>query len=313
MNVALISVVGQGGNMDTLSAMKRQVKQFQNQIVSVANAADREVLLSVKQAVDEELCTFLLFGQETKIRTIADEINLDIFLPNIIVQDSANCAIDAVQAIHKKQAQLLMKGNIATKELLTAVLHKEYGLRTGKILSHVSLFEIPSQNKLLILTDAAMNINPNLKEKAEIIRNAVIVARGIGMELPKVAVLAPVEVVNEAMPSTVDAAILTQMQKRGQIKNCLVDGPLAFDIAVSPSAKEQKGIDSPVAGRADILIVPSIEVGNALYKSFIHFSGAKVAGIICGASVPIILTSRADSAESKLYSLLLALLTSTKV
>lgn len=297
--------------MNTLSFLKDSVKQEKKQVISVADAADKEVLAAVKNAVSEDLCSFLLCGNEERIADIADIIKLDLSTPAIQMHHTstpAEASDAAVKAVHQNEAHILMKGNVSTKVLLKAVLHKEHGLRTGKVLSHVALFEIPNQNRLIFLTDAAMNIAPDINDKIEIIKNAVQVADGIGLEQPKVAVLGPVEVVNPAMQSTVDAAMLTQMQKRGQIKGCLIDGPLAFDNAVSLEAANQKGIQTEVAGAADILMVPTIEVGNALYKSFIYFSNAKVAAIISGARAPIVLTSRADSAESKLYSLSLAIL-----
>ncbi|MEC5422306.1 phosphate butyryltransferase [Virgibacillus sp. C22-A2] len=299
--------------MNKLASLKNRAKLEEEQTVSVAKAADREVLLAIKAALKENLCSFILVDDENKITSIAEEINLDLSLPSISINHvirAEDVAPASVLAIHNNEAQILMKGNISTKDLLQAVLNKEYGLRTGKVLSHVALFEIPNQERLVLLTDAAMNIAPNLKEKAQIINNAVQVAHGIGLDIPNVAVIASVEIVNEAMQSTVDAAALTQMQKRGQITGCVVDGPLAFDNAVSLQAARHKGIVSEVAGSADILMVPTIEVGNALYKSFIYFADAKVAAIISGAKAPIILTSRADTAESKLNSLALALVAS---
>ncbi|UJL48255.1 phosphate butyryltransferase [Virgibacillus sp. NKC19-16] len=297
----------------SLASLKWNIQQETKQIVSVANAADKEVLIAVKTALKEELCFFLLFGDETKITNIAESIHLDLSTDGLVVRhESTNSDIarSAVMAVHHKEAQILMKGNLSTNEILKAVLNKEYGLRTGNVLSHVALFEIPNQDRLLFLTDAAMNITPSLQEKVEIINNAVQVAHGVGLEEPKVAALAPVEVINQAMPSTVDAAVLTQMNNRGQIKDCLIDGPLAFDNAVSLEAASHKNIHSDVGGTADILMVPTIEVGNALYKSFIYFANATVAAIISGAKAPIILTSRADSAESKIHSLTLALVSS---
>jgi phosphate butyryltransferase len=199
-----------------------------------------------------------------------------------------------------------MKGNVPTAVLLKAVLNKEFGLRTGHVLSHVAAFEIPDYNRLIFVTDAAMNIAPDLNQKVQIVKNAVNVARSLGIECPKVAPLAAVEVVNPDMQATLDAAVLTQMNARGQIQNCQIDGPLALDNAVSAFAAEHKGIVSEVAGQADILLVPTIEVGNVLYKSLIYFAKAKVGAVIAGAKAPIVLTSRADSAESKLYSLAVA-------
>ncbi|PAV29119.1 phosphate butyryltransferase [Virgibacillus profundi] len=299
--------------MRSLESLKNQVKQEENQIVAVANAADKELLLAIKAAVEEGLCSFILFGDEEAINDIASTIKLDLSMKAITLQhvnELEETANAAVRTVHQKEASILMKGNVATKSLLKAVLNKDYGLRSGKVLSHVALFEIPNQDRLIFLTDPAMNIAPNIEEKAEIIKNTVQVAHGVGIQLPKVAVIGPVETVNYAMQSTVDAAVLTQMQKRGQIKRCLIDGPLAFDNAVSLEAAKHKGIESEVAGAADIIMVPNIEVGNALYKSFIYFSNAKVAAIISGAKAPIILTSRADTAENKLNSLALALVSS---
>ena len=182
---------------------------------------------------------------------------------------------------------------------MKAVLNKEWGLRKGSVLSHVAAFEVPNYDRLIFVTDAAMNIAPDVTQKAAIIQNTVEVARAIGIDLPKVAPIAAVEVVNPAMQATIDAAMLTQMNRRGQIKNCVVDGPLALDNAVSQIAAEHKGIVSDVAGKADILLVPTIEAGNVLYKSLVYFADAKVGAMIAGAKAPIVLTSRADSAETK--------------
>lgn len=190
---------------------------------------------------------------------------------------------------------------------MKAVLNKEYGLRTGNVLSHVAVFEVPGFNRPILMTDAAMNIAPDLQQKAQIVQNAVAIAKKLGIETPKVAPLAAVEVVNPVMQATVDAAALTMMNSRGQITGCIIDGPLALDNAVSVLAAEHKGLQSEVAGNADILLVPAIEVGNVLYKSLVYFAQAKVGAVIAGARVPIVLTSRADKAQSKLYSLALAL------
>ncbi|WP_404452960.1 phosphate butyryltransferase [Virgibacillus necropolis] len=299
--------------MKTLNELKKNAKEETGQIVSVANAADAEVLKAVQDAVNEDLCSFILYGDENNIKTLSAKIGLDLSSDKItVVSEETDPAGTAVKAVHKKEADILMKGNVSTKALLKAVLNKEYGLRSGKILSHVALFEIPNQDRLIFLTDAGMNISPTLMEKVEIINNAVKIAQGVGIEQPKVAALAAVEVVNPAMQATVDAAMLTQMQKRNQIRNCVIDGPLAFDNAVSIQAAEHKNIKSDVAGMTDIIAVPTIEVGNALYKSFMYFADAKVAAVVSGASAPIVLTSRADSAASKLYSLSLALVSSKK-
>lgn len=294
-----------------LQLLLEQLKNSTGQKVAVAQAADSEVLLAVKNAREHNLAGFMLFGPKEEIQHLALEVKLDLSDPSISIHNCESpktAALEAVKAVHDGKASVVMKGHVSTKDLLKAILNKEFGLRTGRVLSHVALFEIPGRDKLVFLTDAAMNIAPTLEEKAQIISNSVDVAKSVGLMNPKVAPIAAVEVVNPSMPATLDAAALSQMQKRGQIKDCIVDGPLAFDNAVSLDAAEQKGIHSEVAGVADILVVPTIEVGNALYKSFMYFANAKVAAVISGAKAPIVLTSRADSAESKLYSLALSLL-----
>ncbi|QSS98895.1 phosphate butyryltransferase [Pontibacillus sp. ALD_SL1] len=290
-----------------------KVDQKSKKRVAVAQAADKEVLTAVKHAIEYDLANFFLVGDESEIQQIAEVVELDLSDGRIElkhVPDQSLTATEAVKSVSEGYSDVVMKGQVDTKIVLKAVLNKEYGLRAGKVLSHVAVFEIPNRDKFVLLTDSGMNITPTLEEKAQIISNSVKVANGLGIKMPKVAPLAAVEVVNPTMPATVDAAALTQMQKRGQIKDCIVDGPLAFDNAVSFEAASQKGIQSDVAGQADILLVPAIEVANALYKSFVYFAGAKVAGVISGAKAPIVLTSRSDTAESKLYSLALALLTS---
>ncbi|WP_173916203.1 phosphate butyryltransferase [Halobacillus sp. Marseille-Q1614] len=282
--------------------------------VAIAQAADEEVLKAVKKASDIGMATFLLTGDVESIKQAAHKAELDLTQPAITIEgcEAAEASSKAVKAVKSGDAQVVMKGKVDTKSLLKAVLNKENGLRGRGVLSHVALFEIPHQERLIFLTDSAMNIAPTLEEKVQIVKNAVGVAVECGWKMPKVAPLAAVEVINPAMPATLDAAALTQMNRRGQITNCIIDGPLAFDNAVSKEAASQKSISSEAAGAADILMVHSIEAANALYKSFIYFAQAKVAAVISGAEAPIVLTSRSDSAESKLYSLALALNYSTK-
>ncbi|MEW9111304.1 MAG: phosphate butyryltransferase [Cytobacillus gottheilii] len=294
-----------------LDVLLTKAAQIEGKTVAVAAAEDHEVLQAVADALERNLAHFLLFGNQDKIANILSQID-DRLITNdkvkIIHADTPSIASDlAVRAVSQKDADVLMKGHVSTAVILKSVLNKEFGLRTGSVLSHVALFEVPGFQSLKIVTDAAMNLAPDLNQKVQITNNAVSIARSIGIELPKVAAIAAVEVVNPAMQATLDAAALTQMNQRGQIKNCLIDGPLALDNAVSLQAAEQKGIQSGVAGQADILLVPTIEVGNTLYKSLIYFAQAKVGAIIAGAKAPIVLTSRADSAESKLYSLALAI------
>ncbi|KAA0549484.1 phosphate butyryltransferase [Bacillus sp. BGMRC 2118] len=291
-----------------LDTLIENATRYNGKVVAVAAAEDEEVIEAVQLALKQNIASFLLFGNETEIKSLLTkhgiERNEHITIHHANTQDRA--AELAVKAVSSNDADILMKGNIPTSTILKAVLNKDYGLRTGSVLSHVAAFEVADFEQLLFVTDAAMNIAPTLAEKAQIVQNTVNVANSIGITTPKVAPIAAVEVVNPNMQATLDAAILSQMQKRGQIKGCIVDGPLALDNAVSMNAAEHKGITGEVAGQADILLVPTIEVGNVLYKSLIYFAKAKVGAMIAGAKAPIVLTSRADSAESKLYSLALA-------
>ncbi|MFC9444957.1 phosphate butyryltransferase [Bacillus cereus] len=282
--------------------------------VAVAVAEDHEVIEAVAKAIKLQLAQFRLYGNQEKIMGMLQEHGLQTseHVEVIAVMSSAEAAEISVKAVRNGEADVLMKGNIPTANILKAVLNKEWGLRKGSVLSHVAAFEVPNYDRLIFVTDAAMNIAPDVTQKAAIIQNTVEVARAIGIELPKVAPIAAVEVVNPAMQATIDAAMLTQMNRRGQIKDCIVDGPLALDNAVSQIAAEHKGIVSDVAGKADILLVPTIEAGNVLYKSLVYFADAKVGAMIAGAKAPIVLTSRADSAETKVYSLALAVATASK-
>jgi phosphate butyryltransferase len=293
-----------------LESLITKATQLAEATVAVAAAEDSEVIKAVIQALQSGFGQFLLYGDEPKIYDLLGEYVHYVESGNIRIihaDSKAEAAELAVRAVHRNEANVLMKGNVPTATILKAVLHKEYGLRTGNVLSHVAVFEVPNYDRYIIVTDAAMNIAPDLQQKAEIVANAVKVAKAIGIEKPKVAPLAAVEVVNPAMPATVDAAALSLMSQRGQLTDCIVDGPLALDNAVSIESAQHKGIRSEVAGRADILLVPNIETGNVLYKSLVYFANAKVGAIIAGAKAPIVLTSRADSAESKLYSLALAI------
>jgi phosphate butyryltransferase len=220
--------------------------------------------------------------------------------------DDEKCVEKAVKMMHNGEADILMKGKVATPVLLHAVLNKEWGMVTGGLLSHLAFFGVSTYHKIIAVTDVAMNIAPNLREKISIIENSVKYLNALGIEKPKVAVLGAIEMVNENMRATTDAALLSKMNQRDQIKNCLIDGPLAFDNAVSFESAHHKNIKSEVAGDTDLLLMPDIEVGNVLYKSLVFFANAKVASLILGASAPIVLTSRSDSEESKYYSILLA-------
>lgn len=276
--------------------------------IAVAAAADAHVLQAVVRAQEMGLVEAILFGNPAEIRAVAEANGLTIGSCAIVPADSTTHAAElAVRAVNTGEAHALMKGNLATAELLSQVLNKDYGLRNGKeMLAHIAVSEVPTYPKLLAITDAAMNLTPDLPTKVSIINSAVQVMRALGVERPKVAIIAAVEVVNPAMIATVEAAQLSKMGDRGQIKNCLIDGPLALDNALSREAAAHKGIGGEVAGDADILILPDIEAGNVLYKSITYLAGGQNAGVIMGARCPVVLTSRSDSEDSKLYSIALS-------
>lgn len=277
--------------------------------VAVAVAEQESVLAAVREAVSADLARPLLFGHQEAISRQAEAVGLDLAQVEIRHQpDDLHAAAEAVRAVHEGRADILMKGHLHTDDFLRALLHKEHGLRTGSIMSHVFVLETAGRGKLTFVTDGAMNIAPTLETKADIILNAVYLANVFGVECPKVGVLAAVEVVNPAMPATLDAGALHAMAHRRQFPNCQVDGPFALDNAISPQAAQLKGIGGDVAGDCDILICPDIEAGNILAKAFTFLAGGKVAGVLVGAAAPVVLTSRADSAEAKLSSLAVAVL-----
>ncbi|MBU3190982.1 phosphate butyryltransferase [Clostridium bowmanii] len=275
-------------------------------ILSVAVAQDNVVLKAVVEAVKLQIVDAILVGDEDKIKEIALKENLSLQNIRIVNEkDIIKAAAKAVELVSSGQAHFIMKGMLGTSDLLKAVLNKEAGLRGKGLLSHVMIYDVPAYHKLLFLTDGGMVTYPELKEKIEIINNAVQVAHALEIDIPKIAPICAVEVVNPSMQATIDAAALSQMNKRGQIKGCLIDGPLGLDNAISKEAAEHKGIISEVAGDSDILLVPSIEAGNFLGKSLTYFAKSESAGIIVGAKCPVVLVSRADSAKSKLYSIAL--------
>lgn len=285
----------------------QKVKSSGIKKVAVAVAQDEPVLEAIKDAKNAGIAEAILVGDKQKIEECAKVVGLD--LNDIEIIDEPNgpmAAKKAVELVSSGKAEMVMKGLIDTASFLRAVLDKEKGLRTGKVLSHVAVFDIPALQRIIVLTDAAMNIAPDLMTKKQILENGVAIAKAIGMEMPKVACVAAVEVVNPDMQPTLDAAALSKMNDRGQIKGCIVDGPFAIDNALSEEAAKHKGIKSPVAGNADVILVPNIETGNVMYKTLTYTSNAKNGGILAGAAAPVILTSRADSPESKLYSIALA-------
>ncbi|NLM78092.1 MAG: bifunctional enoyl-CoA hydratase/phosphate acetyltransferase [Ruminococcaceae bacterium] len=294
--------------MRHLADLEQLVSQKPPGRIAVAAAHEENVLRSVHAVYSKGYASPILIGDKEKIFSCADALELDVSKMGIIKEtDAVRCAEIAVNLVQSAEADAIMKGQLQTADLLKAVLSRDKGLRTGGLLSHIGLYDVAGYNKLLLVTDAGINIDPNLQQKVDIIRNAVKVAGALGIQLPKVAVLAAIETVNPAMPSTLDAAALAKMADRGQIKDCLVDGPLAMDNAINLEAAKQKNIISPVAGDADILLVPDIEAGNILVKALTFISKARSCGTITGARVPLIVTSRAESSEAKYFSILLAL------
>lgn len=273
----------------------------------LAAAQDQTSLCSVISAARDGYIEPILVGDKEAIQNIAIQNNLDISGVRMIHEPDTDVAVEiAVKMVRSNQADILMKGKVGTSTLLKAVLNKEWGLRTGSLLSHIAIFEVGAYHKLISVTDVAMNIAPNLQDKIAIVNNSVACLNRLGIELPKVAVLGAVEMVSENMQATLDAALLSKMNQRDQIKHCIIDGPLAFDNAISLDSANHKGIRSDVAGDTDLLLMPDIEVGNVLYKSLVFFAHAKVAAVILGAMVPIVLTSRSDSDQAKYDSILLA-------
>ena len=277
--------------------------------ISVACAQDDDVLKAIKMAYDKGIINGYLVGDEPQIREIASEIGLDVSGFEIIhMTDLAEASLKAVELVSSGKADLVMKGLVDTSIILKAVLNKEVGLRTGNALSHVAIFDVPTYHKILLVTDAAMNIAPDLNTKKQIIENTLFVTRALEIEMPNVGVIAAKEKVTESMIATVDAGELVKMNQEGIIKGCKVGGPFALDNAVSKEAAMIKGIKDPMAGDVDVLLCPTIEAGNVLYKALNFLSNAKSAGIIVGAKAPIVLTSRADSDDSKLNSIALGVL-----
>jgi phosphate butyryltransferase len=277
--------------------------------VAVAAAADEDVLEAVRNAIEHGIADFLLFGDQEKIVNLIQKIGLKMDSSKIGHADTVQQAAQmAVAAVRDGKADVVMKGMIQTADFLRAILNKEKGLRTGKVLSHVATFEVPGYDRLIHVTDPALNVAPALPEKMQIAQNIISYCHSLDNMEPKIAVLGAVEVVNPNMPPTLDAAALAQMNRRGQLKGAVIDGPFALDNAVSVEAAEHKGIKSPVAGKADVLFVPDIEAGNILYKSMVYFAKAKIGALVLGAAAPVVLTSRADSPEAKLYSIALAVL-----
>jgi phosphate acetyltransferase len=271
---------------------------------AIAYPCDHDSLLGPIEAAERKIIRPVLVGPEDRIRDVARAAGIDISPYRIVsVPYSHEAAEKAVEMARNGEVEALMKGSLHTDELMGAVVKSDTGLRTAKRISHVFVMDVPAYPRPILITDAAINIFPKLEDKAGIIQNAVELAHVLGIERPRVAILCAVETVNPKMPSTLDAAALCKMADRGQITGAVLDGPLAFDNAISLAAAQTKGISSPVAGQADILLVPDLEAGNMLAKQLSYLAGAEGAGIVLGARVPIVLTSRADSVRSRLASI----------
>ena len=286
-----------------------KVKECGMKKVAVSVAQDSAVLEAVRAAKDRGIAEAVLVGDEAKIKEIAAQIGVDVSDFEIINEpDMIQASLTAVKLAHDGKVDMYMKGLIDTKNFLKSVLDKEVGLRTGKPLSHVAVFDIPMLDKLLFLTDVAFMTYPTLEDKVSIINNTVPVCKACGVDLPKVAPLAAVEVVNPKMPATVEAQQLTEMCANGEIKDCIVDGPLSLDLAIDPEAAKHKGAtDRKIQGDADILLFPDIHAGNLVYKALVHtIPGVKNGCILTGTKVPVILTSRSDTFETKVNSIALA-------
>ncbi|MEM5342996.1 phosphate acetyltransferase [Paraburkholderia azotifigens] len=270
---------------------------------AVAHPCDYDSLSAVVEAARMKLIAPILVGPRAKIEAAAKEGNLDLGdLPIVDAPHSHAAAARAVQLVHEGRAQALMKGSLHTDELMAEVVARTTGLRTERRVSHCFIMDVPGRDDALIITDAAVNISPTLDEKRDIVQNAIDLAHALRFPVARVAILSAMETVNSKVPSTLDAAALCKMADRGQIKGGILDGPLALDNAINEEAAKIKGIDSPVAGHANVLVVPDLEAGNMLAKSLTFLAGADAAGIVLGAKVPIILTSRADSVLTRLAS-----------
>jgi phosphate butyryltransferase len=277
--------------------------------VAVAASQQSEIMLAGLDAEKAGLANVILVGDKYLIHQIASEQDFDISQMEVIHQSQPReAAWEVMRLVHEGQADIAMKGRVETSDFLRAALSKELGLRTGSLFSHVALFEIPGFDRMIFISDAGVVVAPNLEQKVQIVQNAINVAHSLQIEQPKVAILAATEVVNPKIPTTLDAANLSKMADRGQIKGGLVDGPLALDNAISPESVRIKGIKSEVAGCADILIAPDIEAGNVLAKAITYFAQGKMAGVVVGARCPLILPSRSDTREAKLISLALGVM-----
>ena len=281
--------------IERLDELVNEVKDSPTKTIAVAAGHDYETMLAINRATNENVVRAVLVGDKSRMEQVAKEHSIDLTKFEIVnIEDEVEAAVEAVKLVGSKKADLLMKGSVKTAEYMKAILHREYGLLPpGSLLCHIAALEIPTYHKLLIISDAA-------------IKYTTEVARYLGIELPKVAILSAVETVNPRIPSSVDAAIMTLMNRRNQIKGAILDGPLALDVALSKEGCRIKDLESPVGGDADVLIFPNIESANIFYKSSTVIAGGKTAAVVAGTTAPVVLTSRADNDDSKFYSIVLA-------
>lgn len=293
--------------ISSLSQLKQLARELPSQTVSVVRADEVETLSAVNEAVTGGMVDCVLVGPEDGIRAAAEEAGFDLNGVRIVpAKDDYESSYLGVDLIRKGEAGVLMKGLVATSAFLKAILDKDHGIRGDGLLSHVAAFEVPSYPKLIIVTDAAMNIAPDFDQKTEILRNAITVARSLGIDPPKCTYVCAKEVPYDKMPCTLEAERMQKMAEAGEFGDILFQGPLALDLAVSMDSVRIKKVDGPVAGNADLMILPDIEAANILYKTLIFLAGGELGAVIMGAKNPVVLTSRADSAESKLCSLVLS-------
>jgi phosphate butyryltransferase len=297
----------------TFAQLMEEARKVGPRTVAIAAAQEKEVLLAAQDAEKRDLAECILVGDRAAITEIAQEDSIDIRRMMIIHEpDPKQAARKVMELVRLGHAQMAMKGKIETGDFLRAALDREVGLRVGRLLTHVGIFEIPGFDRLIFISDAGVVVAPTMEQKIEIVQNAIYVAQRLGVEQPRVAILAATEMVNPKIPTTLDAANLSKMADRGQIKGGLIDGPLALDNAISPESAQIKGIKSEVAGRADILIPPDVEAANVLAKAITYFAKGNMAGVVVGGKSPLIVASRSDPHQTKLVSMALGVLLATR-
>jgi len=289
----------------SFSDLRSRIGQLEKRRIAVAAAEDAEVIRTLNTVAEQGLAECILVGDRTKIEKLMREEGLEK-AEIIDAPDPAEAALEAAYLVRQGRADVLMKGLVNSSDFLKAVLDKEKGLKTGKTLSHLAVFEVPAYPKLQFHTDGGMNLYPDLALKKEIIDNGLEALKKIGLDMPKVAVLTANEAVNPKMPSTVDAAALVELNKKAEFLPCIMEGPISMDVALSKEAASHKGIRSEISGETDLFVVPNIDAGNMIGKTLIYCANAKMAGVILGAKSPVVMTSRAENAEGKLNSIILA-------